>query len=180
MGLSSKNESDKLSKNGTAVNNAGIVLLNNYIMMLFERLNLVSNHQFTSKENQIKAVQYLQYIVTGSHHTEEIFLSLNKVLCGLSLSDSIPDEIQIPEENKKLINGLIEAIISHWPSIGHCSIDGFRGNWLVRDGLLVELEERWDLTIQKRAYDILLNKAPFTFSIIKFPWMNKPLHVMWP
>lgn len=180
MGLSSKNESDKLSKNGTTVNNAGIVLLNNYIMMLFQRLDFVSNHQFTSKENQIKAAQYLQYIVTGSSHTEETFLSLNKVLCGLSVSDSIPDEIQIPEENKKLINGLIEAVINYWPSIGHCSIDGFRGNWLVRDGVLVELEGHWDLAIQKRAYDILLNKAPFTFSIIKFPWMNKPLHVMWP
>lgn len=172
--------SKKPLKEGIAVRNAGIVILNNYVVMLFERLKLVEDNKFTSIENQISAVQYLQYVVTGLTQTEEHYLPLNKVLCGLSMMHTIPDEIEIATENKDLINGLIQAAISFWTDIGDCSVDGFRGNWLVRDGLLIELEDRWELTVDKRAYDVLINRSPFAFSIIKYHWMDKPLHVMWP
>ncbi|MEN2399213.1 contractile injection system tape measure protein [Flavobacterium sp. MC2016-06] len=167
-------------KQGISIRNAGAVLLSSYIVMLFERLNLVHDNEFISTEKQLNAVQYLQYVITGLSKTEEAFLPLNKVLCGLPLDHAVPDEIEISKENEQLINGLINAVIAYWPAIGDCSIDGFRGNWLVRDGILLELEERWELTVDKRAYDILINKSPFAFSIIKYPWMNKPLHVNWP
>lgn len=71
-------------------------------------------------------------------------------------------------------------MISYWPAIGNTSVNGFRGNWLVRDGLLTELEDKWELTVEKRAYDVLIHQSPFSFSIIKLPWMEKPLHVTWP
>jgi len=167
-------------KQGIAVRNAGIVLLNDYIAMLFERLNLTSERKFVSNEHQVRAVQYLQYVITGMQETEEVYLPLNKVLCGLPLTDTVPDFVEISDQEKQLINGLIQAAISHWPEIGDCSIDGFRGNWLVRDGILVELEDKWELTVDKRAYDILINRSPFAFSIMKYHWMDKPLHVLWP
>ncbi|MFZ0599047.1 MAG: contractile injection system tape measure protein, partial [Flavobacterium sp.] len=167
-------------KQSIPVRNAGIVLLNAYIPILFERLQLVENNKFISNEFQINAVQLLQYVITGMHQTEETYLPLNKVLCGLPLTDAVPDSIEITEDKQHLINGLIDAAISHWPDIGDCSIDGFRGNWLVRDGSLVELEDKWELTVEKRAYDVLINRSPFAFSIIKYHWMEKPLHVIWP
>lgn len=167
-------------KQGIPVRNAGIVLLNDYIAMLFERLSLTSERKFRSNEHQVRAVQYLQYLITGMQETEEIYLPLNKVLCGLPLTDTVPDFIDIPDQEKQLIKGLIQAAISHWPEIGDCSVDGFRGNWLVRDGILVELEDKWELTVEKRAYDILINRSPFAFSIMKYHWMDKPLHVIWP
>lgn len=167
-------------KQGIPVRNAGIVLLNDYIAMLFERLNLTSESKFRSNEHQVRAVQYLQYLITGMQETEEVYLPLNKVLCGLPLTDTVPDFIDISDQEKQLINGLIQAAISHWPEIGDCSINGFRGNWLVRDGILVELEDKWELTVEKRAYDILINRSPFAFSIMKYHWMDKPLHVIWP
>lgn len=163
-----------------AIKNAGLVILNNYIEMLFERLHLTSNKQFTSAENQSKAVHYLQYLVTGLSNTEERYLPLNKLLCGLPITQTVPDGITISEEEKELIHGLIQAVIAHWSSIGQTSVEGFRGNWLVRDGLLQELEDRWELTVEKKPYDLLINKSPFSFSIIKYPWMEKPLHVSWP
>lgn len=167
-------------KQGIPVRNAGIVLLNDYIAMLFERLNLTSERKFISNEHQVRAVQYLQYLITGMQETEEVYLPLNKVLCGLPLTDTVPDFINISDQEKQLINGLIQAAISHWPEIGDCSVDGFRGNWLVRDGILVELEDKWELTVERRAYDILINRSPFAFSIMKYHWMDKPLHVIWP
>lgn len=163
----------------TVIKNAGLVILNNYIEMLFERLHLTSNKQFTSVENQRKTVHYLQYLVTGLSNTEETTLPLNKVLCGLPITQTVPNGITISDEEKELIYGLIRAAISYWSSIGQTSVEGFRGNWLVRDGLLQELEDRWELTVEKRAYDLLIHKSPFSFSIIKYPWMEKPLHVIW-
>ena len=167
-------------KQGIAVRNAGIVLLNTYIPILFERLKLIEENKFLTNEYQVKAVQYLQYVITGMQETEEVYLPLNKVLCGLPVTDAVSDFIEIADEDKNLINSLIQAAISHWPEIGDCSIDGFRGNWLVREGILVELEDRWELTVDKKAYDVLINRSPFAFSIIKYHWMDKPLHVMWP
>jgi hypothetical protein len=96
------------------------------------------------------------------------------------MAQHIIDGILVPEEHAELINGMIKAIIGYWPAIGTSSIEGFRGNWLVRDGLLTEFDDRWELAVEKRAYDVLLNKSPFTFSVIKHPWMDKPVHVSWP
>ena len=162
-----------------AIRNAGLVLLSNFIEALFERLQLLSDKQFTSVENQSKAVQYLLFLVTELRRTDERYLLLNKVLCGLPVTQTVPNDFSISEEEKDLIHGLIQAAISHWPSIGDTSVEGYRGDWLVRDGLLQEKEDRWELTVEKRVYDVLINHCPFSFSIIKYPWMEKPLHVTW-
>ncbi len=146
--------------------------------MLFERLHVTSNKQFTNAENQRKAVHYLQYLVTGLSNTEET-LPLNNVLCGLPSTQTVPKGSIISEEEKLLLDGLINAVISYWSSVGETSIEGFRGNWLLRDGLLQELKDRWELTVEKRAFDLLLHHSPFSFSIIKYPWMEKPLYVNW-
>ncbi|MEO6520360.1 MAG: contractile injection system tape measure protein [Mucilaginibacter sp.] len=165
---------------GISVHNAGCVLLSTYFPMLFERLGLMANHSFLNEEAQQQAVHYLQYVVTGLSSTEESLLPLNKVLCGLPIAQPIIQGINISEEHIDLINGLINAAMGYWPAIGSSSVDGFRGNWLVRDGLLTEHGDKWELTVEKRAYDLLIHRSPFSFSIIKYPWMDKPLHVTWP
>ena len=162
------------------IKNAGLVLISSYFPLLFERLGLIENNQFINTNSLSSAVHYLQYVTTGMSKTEEQYLPLNKLLCGLDLETPVLDEVEISNTNKELIDGLVTAAIAYWSSIGTTSIDGFRGNWLVREGILIEKEDAWELTVEKRAYDILLNKSPFSFSIIKFPWMDKPLHVTWP
>jgi len=163
-----------------AVKNAGLVLLNNYLPMLFERLGLVTQQRcFADLACQCKAVQYAQFAVTGLSAASEHFLQLNKILCGLPLVQPVPEEMNISEDQRQLINGLLQAMIDYWPTIGSSSIDGFRGNWLVRDGQLTELETHWQLVVEKRAYDLILNQSPFTFSVIKYSWMPKPLYVTW-
>ncbi len=165
---------------GIAIPNAGLVLLNAYFLMLLARLEAVNNNAFISETAQLDAIHYLQYIVTGHTETEESLLTLNKVLVGISPFTPVKSSVDMTEAQKELINGMITASISHWTAIGNTSVEGFRGNWLVRDGILRETEERWELTVEKRAYDILMLKSPFSFSIIKLPWMEKPLHVTWP
>ncbi|WP_452601101.1 contractile injection system tape measure protein [Pontimicrobium sp. MEBiC06410] len=163
-----------------SIPNAGIVILQSYIMMLFIRLDLIKERTFITQEAQLDAVHYLQYLVTGLEQTEVSLLPLNKVLCGLAVDTPMQDHITISDDEKTLMNSLIKSAIDNWDAIGQSTVNGFRGNWLVRDGLLVEQEDRWELTVEKRAYDILLIKSPLSFSIIKLPWMTKPLHVNWP
>lgn len=164
----------------TYVQNAGLVLLNNYFQMLFERLELLENGQFVSVGAQKDAVRYLQYLATGLTDVEEAYLPLNKVLCGLSISEPIPNELSISVADKELMDGLIKAAINHWSAIGESSIDGFRGNWLVRAGMLKEQEDNFELTVEKKAYDLLINQSPFSFATIKYPWMSKLIRVTWP
>tara|TARA_R110002167_G_scaffold15000_1_gene60384 strand:- start:1825 stop:2460 length:636 start_codon:yes stop_codon:yes gene_type:complete len=162
------------------VPNAGLVILSVSHDKLFARLNLLDNNQFISESEQIKAAHYLQYLATGLSQTDESLLSLNKVLCGIDTQQSIGDSVEITDIEKALMDELIESAIGYWSAIGATSIDGFRGNWLIRDGVLREEEDHWELTVQKKPYDILLSKMPLPFSIIKHPWMQKPLHVIWP
>ena len=178
--LLKKQDTGYPSRGGIAVKNAGLVIVSSYIMLLLERLSLVKNDTFVDETSQSEAVHYLQFLVTGLSNTAEFLLPLNKVLCGLPLSYPVQHGIVITESNKQLIEGLINAVIGYWPSIGDSSVNGFRGNWLVRDGLLTEQEDKWELAVEKRAYDVLIQHSPFSFSVIKYPWMNKPLHVIWP
>ncbi|WP_184542668.1 contractile injection system tape measure protein [Mucilaginibacter sp. FT3.2] len=166
------------SNNNIKVNNAGLVLINSYILLLFERLHLLSEN-LNVIINPALAVKTLNFIALGIEANAELNTPLCKLLCSVPQSQNLTGASELLPEQIELINGLINAMIDHWPAIGNSSIDGFRGNWLVRDGLLTEYEDKWELTVEKRAYDLLIYKSPFSFSIIKFHWMQKPLHVNW-
>ncbi|MCG8574684.1 MAG: hypothetical protein MI810_07355 [Flavobacteriales bacterium] len=172
-------EEPEIEATGIYVKNAGLVLINNYLSMLFERCGLLVDGEFVDKQAQYKAVYYLQFVATSVIDVDEGFLALNKLLCGIHPSTPIEALEEMPEDDRDVINGMLTAMGSHWSQIGETSTMGFRGNWLVREGLLVESIDRWELNVEKRAYDVLLNQSPFSFSIIKYPWMKKPLHVNW-
>ena len=162
------------------INNAGLVILQGFMKTYFERLELVENDKFTSPKTQRDAVHHLQYLVTGQYRTEEQHLLLNKILCGIDVPNPIEAGVDVGPENSETANSLIEAMIQYWSAIGSSSIDGFRGNWLVRQGSLTEQADYWHLNVETKPYDLLLQQAPVSFSIIKHPWMPKPINVSWP
>jgi hypothetical protein len=170
----------KALESGLLIPNAGLVILNGFFKMLFDRLGLLDGDSFINESKQIEAIHYLQHVAIGSGKSEEADMALNKILVGLPLAHPIPSGHDVKDEEVDIIQGMLEAAIGHWSAIGKSSIHGFRGNWFVRSGLLYEKEEYWNLVVEKRAYDILLNQSPFSFSIIKLPWMPKPLKVEWP
>ena len=161
------------------INNAGLVITQPFLPTFFERLGLLKEKAFHSKEDQQKAVCYLQYLATGKTENIQTDLFLNKIICGLPVSEDVPLHIDLKPQEEELAEGLIKAIIDHWRAIGQQSVEGFRGTWLIREGLLTEEENGWKLIVEKRAYDVLINQIPFSFSTIKFPWMEKSLYVNW-
>lgn len=178
------NQPEEMFKGSIPVKNAGLVLINQYIPILFERLNLIDNlidsHKEFFPEKQAVAVHYLQFLARGQMDTDQPDLVLNKILCGIPPREPITNQTVISPADKEMMMQLLQASIEYWTAIGSSSIDGFRANWLIRDGLLGEQDDRWELYIEKRTYDILIKKSPFSFSIIKYPWMTKPLYVQWP
>ena len=174
------NQPEEMFKGSIPVKNAGLVLSNQYIPILFARLNLIDDKKVFEPEKQAAAVHYLQFLAWGQMETNESDLVLNKILCGIPLLKPITNQTIISPADKEMMMQLLQATIEYWTAIGSSSIDGFRANWLIRDGLLGEQDDRWELYIEKRTYDILINNSPFSFSVIKYPWMTKPLYVQWP
>ncbi|MBU1621441.1 MAG: hypothetical protein KJ556_04150 [Gammaproteobacteria bacterium] len=162
------------------INNAGLVILQGFITMLFSRLGLVENEQFVTPVAQRRAVHYLQFLATGCSETAEQHLVLNKLLCGLALHEPVEIGIDISAYEADLCHGLLNSVIGHWEAIGSSSVDGCRGDWLVREGSLTDAKDHWDLVVDRRAYDVLLARAPFSYSVIKLPWMEKAIYVTWP
>ncbi len=159
------------------ITESGIVIAAIYLPMLFERLKVIDADQKTIVD-PTKAVQTLNYLCIGSFEQPTIS-PLANIICNRKPNESTPKESVLSDEEKETIDALIQVIIVSWQGIENSSIDQFRGNWFMRNGILHSNEEGWSLAVEKRPYDILLRQAPFNFSIVQLPWMEKPLNVTW-
>lgn len=164
---------------GISIQNSGLVLLNPFLPKLFENLGLTSGNGFVNSDKKIDAVFYLQYLVDGSLDNEDSDLVLNKILCGIPVSETITSGIDLSNEEKIIIEELLQTIITQWTPLIGSSIDGLQGSFLQREGVLTETEDGWQLTVEKKAFDILLDQLPWSFTSIKYQWMGKRLTVEW-
>jgi hypothetical protein len=166
------------------VANAGLVLLNPYLPMLFERLGVLSTDEdgkprIRGLEAASKAVHLLQYMADGRFDAPEAELALNKVLCGLPTAQPIEPSITPRPEDIEVCDGLLKAVIANWPIIKNTSIAGLRETFLQRDGRLVHDGDRWELLVQRKSLDVLVDQVPWSFSVIYHRWMPEALHVTW-
>ena len=170
---------EKMLTTPIAISNAGLVLLQSFLTPYFQRIGLLDDNKFIGEQQKLNAVHFLQFLATGQSETEEQHLVLNKIICGIEIDQALDAGISISDTESETAEGLLHAMINYWPAIGHSSVEGFRGNWLIREGLLNETEQQWELIVKRRSYDLLLNQAPFSYHLIKYPWMKKPLYVNW-
>jgi hypothetical protein len=162
-----------------AVGNAGLVLASPYLPQLFKVLGLTRDGRFVDLAAAERAVHLLQWAVTGQGAAPEYQLALNKLLCGLPLDAPVAAGIEIDETERTTLESLLNAIVAAWPALGRTSIDGLRQTFLRRDGELELCAEAWQLSVAAGPYDMLMDRLPWSFSIVKFPWMPLALHVVW-
>lgn len=167
------------NKHANHLHNAGIVIIAPYLQRLFGMLELTKNASFVDHQAADRAVHLLQYIVTGAEATPEFALSLNKLLCGIPAVVPISSGIQMTAQEKEIIQQMLSAIIANWTALGKTSIQGLRETFLAREGHLKYAEDAWQLKIPQGPFDMLLDRLPWSFAMIKFPWMSDPLHVNW-
>ncbi len=55
----------------------------------------------------------------------------------------------------------------------------FQTSFLKRPGVLGSIDGFWQLRVEGKPYDMLLDKLPWAISIINQPWLAKPVHVEW-
>jgi hypothetical protein len=161
------------------IKNAGMVLLNPYLMRLFKRFDLVEGKQFKDNSSKEKGVFLLQYLVNKSTDPEEFDLPLNKIICDIPLGVPIKTKIELTNEDMKICDGLLDAVVNNWGALKNTSADGLRTSFLMREGTLHREATGWKLYIEKKVYDILLDKLPWGYGMIQLPWMEIPLYTEW-
>ncbi|MCP4688576.1 MAG: hypothetical protein GY859_11030, partial [Desulfobacterales bacterium] len=159
--------------------NSGIVLASPWLPRLMTMLHLTEKGQFKDRRAAERAIHVLQYLVDERTDAPEYQLVLNKVLCGLKTGAPIAKSIDMEEFEKEAADGLIKSMIHQWKILKNTSVQGFRETFLARDGRLLLKEDRWELEVIPKPFDMLLDQIPWSFNVIKHPWMAKAVYVKW-
>lgn len=173
-GLKSINKHEKAE---WLADDAGVVLLHPFIEMLFTELEA-----YDIGDKQLKApdlaVRTMHYLVYGTIKFQPHRLATIRCLCGLD-ERCVLQEVDLPASVKSECDQLLNSVIKHWKILKKTSAEGLRVSFLQRKGLLYEKPEHFELKVEKQSYDILLDHLPWSYGIIKLPWMTMPMYVKW-
>ena len=164
------------------VGNAGLCLLAPWFVRLFAMLGWLDEERkkFRSTASKVRAVYLLQYIVCGEEREwREAELAFNRLLTALPGNVPLPKCLPLTDEERQTADSMVAGVKVNWPQMGGTSVEGFRGSFLLREGTLEQEEERWLLTVEEKAYDILLETVPWGFRQIRLPWLKKHVQVRW-
>lgn len=161
------------------IENSGLVVLWPFLPRFFERLELVEQDAFRNVPAQHRAAGLLQFLVTQDASPPEYQTTLNKILCGLGPGEVLDFGPPASDAESDECATFLASVIANAPILGEMSIDGFRGSFLLRKGLLSSRDGVWLLRVERETYDVILDRFPWSVSWVKFPWMEVPLGVEW-
>lgn len=161
------------------ISNSGLVLAAPFLPFFFKGLGLVENKQFISPGAQNRAALLLQAMLDDSFYYEESDVLLNKILCGISPSEPIEVSFSPTIAEKEEINNLLNSMASRWTALKSTSGTSMARGFFPREGSLKQVNQGYELKVPRHSIDILLNRLPWTISIIKLPWMNETLFTEW-
>ena len=160
---------------GVYVPNAGLVLLAPFLPAYLAACGAAEGEKLI---NPAEAVHVLQYLVTGRTQTPEFELALNKILCGLALTQAVPLEIEPTSVLQTEAEQLLIAVIRYWSALKNTSPAGLQESFLQRSGKLTQKPDGdWLLQVEQKSYDMLLDQIPWVYSMVKLPWMPTLLWV---
>lgn len=164
------------------VNNAGLCLLAPWFVRLFDILGYLDKERrnFRSTASKIRAVFLLQYIACGNEREwRETELAFNRILTALPGNVALPKGLQLTDEERQTADGMVTGVKANWAQMNGTSAEGFRSSFINRKGILIEEEKRWMMTVEGKAYDILLDTIPWSFRQLRLPWLKKYVQVKW-
>jgi hypothetical protein len=161
------------------IENAGLVLLHPFIAGLFSNLQLTENGKFGAESDQSLAARVLQFLVYGENEHSENYYPLNKILCGMGITQVLGEKMEISHEIKMECEDLLQAVIGHWSVLKNTSIEGLRETFLQRSGKISRVDKGWKLQVERKTVDVLLAKLPWGLGIIKLTWMAEMMYVEW-
>ncbi len=170
-------ESDRLPvPDEIYIENAGLVLLHPFLPQYFEGILCAVDDQLIWPE---KAALALHYLAKGQAKAAEYELAVAKLLCNIPLSQPVPMEVSWTEHDVEESEALLMTVIRYWSALQNSSIGLLRAEFLQRAGKLSRREGGWQLQVERKDFDILLEQLPWGFSTFKLPWMEEILFVEW-
>jgi hypothetical protein len=139
----------------------------------------LENGAFTDDESHQKAILLSQYLVTGKTVFEESFLALNKIICGASLDMFVDINIPLEQFELDLCESLLNSVIKNWEKINGSSVSTLRETFLIREGSLRKFNSDYNLNIEKKTFDVLLNTLPWNIKMIQTSLMKNRILVDW-
>lgn len=171
---------DQKEKNQSfEIPNAGLVILTPFLPHFFKGLGLVKEKEFINEEAQNRALLLTQYLVDQKTSFDEIDLLLSKTLCGFDWSEAVELSFDPTKKEREEAEHLLTNVVTSWKALKSTSVIGFREAFLSRSGMIEEKEGYFSIRAERITIDVLLDKLPWGISLVKFPWMPKPLHVEW-
>jgi hypothetical protein len=162
------------------VTNAGLVILHPFLKSLFEQLHLFENDIWTTKMSQHKAILLTQFMITGEEQSFENELVLNKILCGFPLESVVNTQLKITKKEKEKCYSLLQAVSEHWKAMSKSSVAALQESFLQRNGkIVIQSESRFELWVEEKGFDILLEQLPWGIGMVKTPWMQEYLICNW-
>ncbi len=160
--------------------NAGLVILHPFLVPLFQKLGYLEDVNWKNVALQHRAVLLLQYCMDFNTEIFESDLLLNKILCGVGPTETVAVEWEITKEEKEQCEKLLQSVIEHWAILKNTSVETFQETFLQRNGKLVEYKENtYELTVEQKGLDVLLDHLPWGIGTIKTPWMEHYLSCYW-
>ncbi|MEI6333083.1 MAG: contractile injection system tape measure protein [Methylococcaceae bacterium] len=164
-------------KGGIYIENSGLILLHPFLPQFFTALGVAEEDQLIQPE---RALCLLHFLTTGVRIAPEYELTLSKILCNIPLDTPVESDMELSDSEIEEAEALLNAVIRHWDALRNTSIDGLRGEFLLRFGKLsVRDDGDWLLQVENKTVDILLNQLPWGISMIKLPWTQRMLWVEW-
>ena len=166
---------------GQRVHHAGLVLLHPYLPRFFESTGVRAARGSLDPAALPRAAALLHCLAVGDADIHEFELDFIKLLLGLPLGAPLPVSAGLlrPEDREEA-GALLAAVLDHWRALGRTSVQGLRGSFLRRTGLLREDDRGARLQVEPAAFDVLLGQLPWGIGTIKLPWMPRPLFTEWP
>lgn len=164
------------------IDNAGLCLLSAWFLRLLSMLDYLNEARKDIKDtkSRIRAIFLLQYLTCQEEKEyQETELVFNRLLVGLPMHIPLPKRLELTAEEKQIADSLLSAVKAHWPKMNGTSMKGFLQSFVTRTGRLEEQDEKWVLTVDDKAFDILLDSVPWGFRQIRLPWMKKYIQVKW-
>ncbi|MBN9382186.1 MAG: hypothetical protein J0H74_15565 [Chitinophagaceae bacterium] len=161
------------------INNAGMILLHPLLPHFFGRVGLTEKNQFIDQAAQRRAAHLLQYLVDGKHEHPEHELTLNKILCDIPIEESLPLQITLTETERTTADQLMDVLRQQWEKLKNTSTEGIRVSFLQRDGALTPMQDEWKMRVEQKGIDVLLQYLPWSWRLVRLPWMSKTLYTEW-
>ncbi|UVP00831.1 contractile injection system tape measure protein [Bacteroides sp. BFG-257] len=164
------------------IDNAGLCLLSAWFLRLLSMLDYLNEARKDIKDtkSRIRAIFLLQYLTYQEEKEyRETELVFNRLLVGLPMHIPLPKRLELTAEEKQIADSLLSAVKAHWSKMNGTSMKGFLQSFVTRTGRLEEQDEKWVLTVDDKAFDILLDSIPWGFRQIRLPWLKKYIQVKW-